>query len=126
MGHAETTRRRGLAPVRRLFHLVGPGARQAAGIRQRGEHRQQRCERAGSGRGHQLFGVMLLLDDFLSGRATTSLLMGLAGIGVGVLWVRARRIDFFAPQPEPTPSTGYLYLGPGAVSTLGGWSLLPV
>jgi hypothetical protein len=63
---------------------------------------------------------MLLLDDFLSGRATTSLLMGLAGIGVGVFWVRARRIDFFAPQPEPTPSTGYLYLGPGAVSALGG------
>ncbi len=51
-------------------------------------------------------GMMLFLDDFLSGRATTSLLMGIAGIGVGVLWIRARRIDLLVPQAEPTPATG--------------------
>lgn len=78
------------------------------------------------GGGIIFLGVMLFLDDFLSGRATASLLMGIAGIGVGVLWIRARRIDLIGPQAEPMPSTGYIYLGLGAVITLFGlWSLLP-
>jgi hypothetical protein len=71
-------------------------------------------------------GVMLFLDDFLSGRATSTLLMGLAGMAVGVLWIRARRIDLLAPQAQPTPVAGYCYLGFGAVIALFGlWSLLP-
>jgi hypothetical protein len=70
---------------------------------------------------------MIFLDDFLSGRATTSLLMGIAGIGVGILWIRARRIDLLVPQTGPTPATGYLYLGLGTVIALFGvGSLLPV
>ena len=79
-----------------------------------------------AGGGIVFLGVMLFLDDFLSGRATTSLLLGIAGVGVGVLWIRARRIDLLAPQADPTPTIGYLYLGLGTVIALFGvWSLLP-
>jgi hypothetical protein len=71
-------------------------------------------------------GIMLFLDDFLSGRASSTLLMGLAGVAIGVLWIRARRIDLLAPQAQPTPIAGYCYLGFGAVIALFGlWSLLP-
>jgi hypothetical protein len=71
-------------------------------------------------------GMLLFLDDFLSGRASTTLLMGLAGIVVGVVWIRARRVDLLAPQAEPTATAGYCYLGIGAViAVFGIWSLLP-
>lgn len=71
-------------------------------------------------------GVMIFLDDFLSGRLTTSLLLGLAFAAVGVLWIRARRVDLLTSQFAPTPVIGYCYLGFGVIAAFFGlWSLLP-
>ena len=71
-------------------------------------------------------GVMLFLDDFLSGRATVSLLLGLVFAADGVLWIRARRVDLLTPQFAPTPLLGYCYLGFGVVAAFFGlWALLP-
>ena len=79
-----------------------------------------------AGGGAIFLGVMLFLDDFLSGRATTSLLLGLAFAAIGVLWIRARRVDLLSQQFEPTPLVGYGYLGVGVVTAFFGlWSVLP-
>ena len=71
-------------------------------------------------------GVMIFLDDFLSGRLTSSLLLGLAFAVAGILWIRARRVDLLTTQFVPTPVTGYCHLGFGIVAAFFGlWSLLP-
>ena len=38
-------------------------------------------------------GLMLFLNDFLSGRLTDGLVLGLVCIGGGIFWIRAERID---------------------------------
>lgn len=71
-------------------------------------------------------GAMLFLNDFLSGRVTDALLLGVACIGGGVFWVRAERIDLVARQPQPTPVVGCCYLMVGVVTAFYGlWSILP-
>ncbi len=71
-------------------------------------------------------GVMLFLNDFLSGRFTDALLLGLVCIGGGIFWVRAERIDIVARQARPTPPIGYCYLALGLVTAFYGlWSILP-
>lgn len=71
-------------------------------------------------------GVMLFLDDFLSGRLTPTLVLGLAFAATGVLWIRARRVDFLPSQFAPTPLIGYCYLAFGTIAAFFGlWSILP-
>ena len=71
-------------------------------------------------------GAMLFLNDFLSGRLTDALVLGLVCIGGGGYWVRAERIDIVARQPRPTPPIGYCYLALGLVTAIYGlWSILP-
>ena len=71
-------------------------------------------------------GVMLFLDDFLSGRMTATLLLGLAFAAIGILWIRARRVDLLAAQFAPTPLIGYSYLIFGTIAAFFGlWSILP-
>jgi len=71
-------------------------------------------------------GIMLFLNDFLSGRFTDALLLGLVCIGGGIFWVRAERIDIVARQRQPIPAIGYCYLLVGVVTAFYGlWSILP-
>lgn len=79
-----------------------------------------------AGGGAIFLGTMIFLDDFLSGRVGASLLLGIAFAAVGVLWIRARRVDLLAQQPVPAPLAGYAYLAFGLVAAFFGlWSLLP-